>query len=190
MLLQHRISQVVVGLVLVCSAAVLMLAFAQPEHKVTSQLAQTPVAKMIGTWKGTSWAFRPDGQRHEGPVVERVRWHLAGAAILVEGYGHYKDEASGEFITVHEATGLIELEKDGTTIAFYARRAGEPFVKRTLEVDGDTLRWFIDGQPGMKIRFTLTLTDTTWTEIGEMSRDDGQTWTQFLGMELTKTAAK
>jgi hypothetical protein len=152
-------------------------------------LAKTPAAGLVGEWAGTSWSMGRDGLRHEGRAVERARWNLAGTAIIVEGYGYTVDEATGARTTRHDAAGLIELDAATDEIAFYARRAGAAFAKHTLEVneaDG-TMRWSPDSAPGVDIRFTISLADGRWREIGEMSRDGGATWTTFLGTDLERT---
>jgi hypothetical protein len=36
------------------------------------------------------------------------------------------------------------------------------------------------------IRYTITLGENTWNEVGEMSRDGGATWTRTVEMNLTR----
>lgn len=148
----------------------------------SGSLADAPVAKMVGRWRGEGWSIDRSGQRITSLARERAHWNMAGTAIIVEGLG---TAGEGDNLVVgHDAFGLVEMQND--TMVFYARRAGEEFQKFAIEHDEVTgnLRW----RRGENVRFTITLTDMTWIEIGEYSTDGGNSWTQFLGMELHKVA--
>jgi hypothetical protein len=174
---------------LTVGAAALTLAPAQPEHEITTPLADHPAAKMIGLWRGTGSSLgRADGRWVQSSAVERAHWNLAGTAIIVEGYGYHDDPNTGERIVGHDALGVIEWDEETGAAAFHARAAGQEFKRHTLEIleESGQLRWGFDPTPGVTLRFTVTLTDTRWHEIGEMSRDGGATWSKFLETELTR----
>lgn len=158
----------------------------QPAHKVTSPLADTALAKMVGEWRGTSWIMTPVGERHEGEAVERIRWNLAGTTLIVEGYGYSTDAATGEITVAHDAMGIIEHDARTGGITFMARRNGAEFTRNTLTIDEGTgnIQWTPGGPQAGSVRFTLELTDDRWLEIGEWSRDGGTTWVQFMGTDL------
>lgn len=159
----------------------------QPAHKVTSPLADTALAKMVGEWRGTSWIMTPVGERHEGQAVERIHWNLAGTALIVEGYGYTTEAASGEITVSHDAMGIIEHDARTGGISFLARRNGAEFTRNTLTIDEGTgkIQWTPGGPQANAVRFTLELTEERWLEIGEWSRDGGTTWVQFMGTDLT-----
>lgn len=158
----------------------------QPAHKVASPLADTALAKMVGEWRGTSWVMTPVGERHEGEAVERIRWNLAGTALIVEGYGYTTDAASGEITVSHDAMGIIEHDARTGGITFMARRNGADFTRNTLTIDENTgkIQWTPGGPQANSVRFTLELTEDRWLEIGEWSRDGGKTWVEFMGTDL------
>lgn len=166
----------------------LALLASQPDAKVSTPLADHPVARMVGTWRGTVTAMGRDGQWHMGVAVERARWNLAGTAIIVEGYGYSEDPATGERTVRHDALGVIEHDAAAGAPRFYARRAGAPFESHTLQADPDTgvMTWSPKSPQGVTIRFTLTITDRRWHEVGEMSPDGGQTWNRFLESDMAR----
>lgn len=45
--------------------------------------------------------------------------------------------------------------------------------------------WTLEHPQAGRIRYTIRVTDQTWHEIGELSRD-GQTWNQMFEMKLTR----
>ncbi|MCB9846263.1 MAG: hypothetical protein H6811_09785 [Phycisphaeraceae bacterium] len=153
----------------------------QPEAEPAEGLAAHPIAAMIGLWRGAASNLGRDNQWHEAQAVERARWNLAGTAILVEGYGYIEDAQTHERTVGHDAFGLIELQED--EVAFYARRAGADFERRVIETLPDgRLRWSMQAR-GATMRFTITLTEDRWHEIGEMSRD-GERWSRIIETDL------
>lgn len=170
----------------------LSLLSSQPDARVTSPLAEHPVARMVGEWRGTVTTMGRDGQWHEGVAVERARWNLAGTAIIVEGYGYTEDPATRERTVRHDAIGVIEHDADADAPRFYARRAGAPFESHTLKADPATgvMTWSPKTPPGVTVRFTLTITEKRWYEIGEMSPDGGQTWSRFLESDMARVEPK
>jgi hypothetical protein len=143
---------------------------------------------MVGMWRGTVNAMGRDGQWHEAVAIERARWNLAGTAILVEGYGYSDDPETGDRVSGHDAAGLIEWDAEAELAVFHAHRAGGDFERYTFELtdDGESIRWHMEPNPGVSIRFTITLTENNWLEIGEMSRDGGENWIKFLEMNLDR----
>ena len=147
-------------------------------------LASHPVSKLVGEWRGSGWAMQPDQSRSEFDVVERVRWNLAGTALIVEGYG-YLDDETGERLVGHDAFALVTWDDETETVKFHTRRAGEPFVEHemTWDADREALVWVL--QPN-RVRFIITIKDGVWTEKGEFSPDGGENWVGFLEMTLNR----
>lgn len=157
-------------------------------------LKSTPLAKFIGRWEGESSMAMPGGpgsapQPQIAKVVETAQWKLGGTAVLVEGRGAMNDPATGEERVVHDALGLMRFDPKSRSLRFLAFKANEPTVDAELQtLDNGDLRWAMEPAPGRHVRFTITLTDDTWKEIGEFSPDGGQTWRQFLTMNLKRVA--
>lgn len=160
----------------------------ETEVKLVDELVNHPAAKMVGMWRGTVNSMGRDGQWHEAVAVERARWNLAGTAILVEGYGYSEDPETGTRVNGHDAVGLIEWDTANESAVFHAHRAGEEFKRYTFELanEGESIRWHMEPGPGITLRFTITLTDDRWFEVGEMSRDDGKNWMKFLETDLAR----
>jgi hypothetical protein len=125
----------------------------------------------------------PNGERHTYEAHERARWNLAGTAIVIEGLGLARDEA-GALTIGHDAMAVIRMDDESGEAVFIAGREGD-FARHGLEVlddDAGVMRW----SPGGPVRFTITIDGDTWEEVGEFSRDGGETWTPFLGMTLER----
>lgn len=185
----HHSRLAAVALVALCSLGLApMSGTVQPEVEAAAPLSAHPVAKIVGLWRGTASSMGRDGQWHEAVAVERARWNLAGTAILVEGFGYVVDPETDERHVGHDAFGLIEWSGADDAPVFHAHRVGGEFEAHALERvgDGEALRWSMSPGPGTTLRFTITLTEDRWLEIGEMSRDEGETWRKFLETDLAR----
>jgi len=169
----------------------LMVQAPQPaESKPSERDPLGPVRPLVGEWRGEGWVEFMPGNRRVSSVTETV-WSKAGGDVLVvEGLGKAADPASGKEITVHEAFAVIWYDAPSRRIMFHAFKAGGISHQTALEVLPEGIRWQLPGQRGMQVRFTVTMNESKqWHEIGEVSRD-GQSWTQFLEMTLTRTASE
>lgn len=135
---------------------------------------------LIGSWEGTGWQMTAAGQRSESRVTERAELRLGGAAILVEGEGRTDEKV------VHSALGVILYDAPSASHRMRAFRADGHMVDAVLEVGDRTFRWGFDDPRAGRIRFTARFTSEVWEEIGEVSRDGGATWQQFMGMTLRR----
>ena len=159
---------------------VLGLSFAQEEAR--APLASEPLfAKLIGTWEGEGWTMLGPNERAEFKQTELVEAKANGHAITVEGLG--KDKESGEL--VFQAFGVFsyDAEKDAYVLTTFQTEGYS--ITMNPEVTDDGFIWGFDVPQGT-VRYTATLTDTSWTEIGEFSPDGGETWFQTFEMNLTK----
>ena len=151
-------------------------------------ITESPAAKFVGTWEGTASHALP-GQDKPSMVdmVEKVEWRMGETALLIEGRGVMKDDATGEENVVHDALAVVRFDPRTHKLMFHAFKAGEPSNVSELEmVDNGDMRWFIEPAPGRMVRFTISLTDDTWTEIGEFSPDGGVTYQPFMQMNLKR----
>lgn len=157
-----------------------------PEGAANERLGAHQVSSMLGEWRGRGWSMLPDGSRVEFDVVERVRWNLAGTALLVEGFGFSANPETGEREVGHDAFALIVWDEQKQAPTMHARRAGDPgggFATYDIAWDADkgALVWQV--QPD-RVRFIIVVADGVWTETGEYSPDGGGTWMRFLEMRL------
>ena len=53
-------------------------------------------------------------------------------------------------------------------------------------INDHTFQWGYSNTMAAQIKFTISVIDNTWFEIGEMSRDGGKTWMKYFEMTLKK----
>lgn len=178
-----------VGVIIAGLAAAVTTAGQNQGPLVVPDLKDTPIAKFIGEWAGESTAAVRGGGEETATVHERAQWKLGGAALLVEGRGTMRDPETGDETVVHDALGVIRYDAATQSLRMHAFRADHPPVESPIEVlDNGDLRWGFEPAPGHTMRFTITLTDDTWVEVGEYSPDGGTTWMQVLEMDLFRIA--
>lgn len=128
---------------------------------------------LVGDWKGEGWILTRDGKRETFSSSEVIRRKLMGTALLIEGT-HTGFEAMA--VVTHDAkAGQYRWR------SFTSRGGG---VDTEVKITGDrTLEWY----PSEHSRYTIRITDAgQWEEVGEYSRDGGETWTPFFGMSLQR----
>jgi hypothetical protein len=141
---------------------------------------------LVGEWKGEGWIQMGPGKPSYAIQTERVTPKAGGAALLIEGIGREKNEDGSAGKVVHDAVALLRWDDQAKQYRFSTAVAGRGSADPWLEVRGPNhVVWGMDTPQG-KIRYTITLTEKgEWFEIGEYSRD-GEKWTKFFEMTLTK----
>ena len=122
--------------------------------------AMAPLAIFNGTWRGPATATLGDGRRVELTQTERVGGFLGGSLKLIEGKGYAADGS-----VVFNAFGVISFSPQSGKYGFrsYAQGHSGDFA---IEVTAEGFVWTIDTGPA-KIRYTATVKDGVWSEIGE-----------------------
>ena len=90
---------------------------------------------------------------------------------------------------VHDAIGLISYDAEEGKYRFRTYRAGGETLDPTIHIRDDSIIWSFQ-QGGRTIRFTATVKENVWTEIGESSPDDGKTWYRFFDMKLDRVTSE
>ncbi len=158
--------------------------FAQP--RVDPEPAIEAVAKaafLEGDWAGEGWVQMGPGPREEFTQTETVTSMLDGAVLLIEGLGRSKDGETTD--KVHHALAVISFDPVGNHLVFSSYVAGRPRLDLVPEVAPDSFKWGFSPPGGGEIRYSIVVEGGVWHEIGEYSRD-GESWSQFLEMHLTK----
>ena len=122
--------------------------------------AMARLAYMDGVWRGPASSLTPTGWR-EVVQTERIGPLLDGAVKVVEGHGYLPDGTTG-----FNALGIISFDP-GTgayTLHSYAQGYAGDFPLRVTDTG---YVWEVPGGPGMIIRYTATIGDGHWREIGE-----------------------
>ncbi|MBK8725249.1 MAG: DUF1579 domain-containing protein [Holophagaceae bacterium] len=124
------------------------------------QAALAKLAFMDGLWRGTAWTLLPSGEKHTITQTERIGPFLDGSVKVVEGRGY---EADGKVafnafgtISFNPATGAYTLHSHamGSVGDFSLTPTATGFV------------WEIPAGP-MILRYTATLQNGTWHEVGD-----------------------
>ena len=152
-----------VALALFLAVAAVPVAAQAPDPAIrmdAQREAMTRIAWMDGVWRGPAWSLRPGG-RHEITQTERIGPFVGGTVRVIEGRGYVQDGSVG-----FNALGIISYDPDTSryTITSYALGRSGAFA---LRLTGDGYVWEVPAGPGAVIRYTATLRDGTWREIGE-----------------------
>lgn len=116
---------------------------------------------MRGVWRGRATGALPDGTRYTVTQTERMGPMLGGDVVVIEGRG-YRDDGTTGF----NALGVVSWNPDTQSyeLRSYAQGRAGTFP---LELTPTGYIWSIPAGPGATIRFTATVTDKHWREIGE-----------------------
>lgn len=140
---------------------------------------------MLGEWEGTGWMMTREG-KEESDMREKVECKQGCNIMIVEGLGTKTDPDTKELKISHEAFGVITYNFDTKSYQLRAYKDGNVTVSDIEMISDNKIRWNMDVPNNGKVRFTAEYTDSTWQEIGEFSRDGGESWMQFLGMDLMR----
>jgi len=141
--------------------------------------AMKPLAMMDGVWRGPAWTMLPTG-KHEITHTERIGPFLDGQIKVIEGRG-YNADGTVSF----NSFGIVSFDpakKEYTLHSHALGRAGD--FKLTPSADGYV--WEIPAGP-MTIRYTATIKDGAWKEVGERIAP-GQAPVQFFEMNLKRVS--
>ncbi len=115
---------------------------------------------MDGVWRGTAWTILPSGEKHTITQTERIGPFLDGTIKVIEGRGY---EADGK--VAFNAFGIASYNPAtrAYTLRSYAMGQAGDFV---LTPTDDGFTWEIPAGP-MTIRYTATVKNGTWREVGD-----------------------
>jgi hypothetical protein len=121
---------------------------------------------MRGVWRGPATGVLPDGTRYAVMQTERMGPMLGGDVVVIEGRG-YRDDGTTGFNAFAVVSWNVDTQ--AYELRSYAQgRAGTfPF-----EPTSTGYVWSIPAGPGATIRFTATVTDKHWREVGEYTAGD------------------
>ncbi len=119
-----------------------------------------PLAAFDGTWRGPAKVTLADGKVVEITQTERVGSFLDGSVKVIEGRG-YTADGTQRFNAF--AVLSYSPQTDKYNFRSYAQGYSGDFP---LEVRPDGFTWSIRAGPAT-IRYTATVKDAVWTEVGE-----------------------
>ncbi|MCA9292433.1 MAG: hypothetical protein KDA20_01320 [Phycisphaerales bacterium] len=135
--------------------------------------------KLHGQWRGPAWTILPNGEKHELTQTERVGPFLDGAVLVIEGKGFEPDGAVG-----FNAFGIISFNamKRAYSMRSYAMGFEGDYVVTPTD-DGFT--WEIPAGP-MTMRYTQTIKDGKWHEVGDRFMPGRDEPVRFFEMTLQR----
>ncbi len=122
--------------------------------------ALQPLAFMDGVWRGQASTTLPDGTTHAVTQTERIGPLLDGSIKVIEGRGYNADGSTG-----FNAFAVLSYDLAAKAYHFRSWAMGQSGdFEFTPQDDGYT--WEIPAGP-MTIRYTATIKDGSWHEVGD-----------------------
>lgn len=159
-----------------CIATLTQSSAVQAQPAPTRAEAMSKLAFMRGVWAGPASGTNPDGSRYSVYQTERMGPMLNGDVLVIEGRGYKPDGSTG-----FNALGIISWDARQQKYEFrsYAQGMAGTFDFRPT---ADGYVWSIPAGP-MTLRYTATVKDGHWREIGERLMADKPP-AQFFEMNL------
>jgi hypothetical protein len=140
--------------------------------------------QIIGEWEGDAWTMRREG-RVSVRQKEWVGTEAGGTMIVIRGLGVLT--VDGVEQPVHQAFAVVHHNHERTGIMMRAFTAEGHWLDPEIVATEKGYTWYMTDPRIGRIRYDMVLDDQDrWVEDGYYSRDDGKTWTHFMGMVLTR----
>ena len=141
------------------------------------------LAPLTGRWQGEAQVFQPvQTIVHQTEEVERG---LEGLVLIINGTGHATAERTGAPVFRAFAVISYDTRRSQYDVRAYTHE-GHATTATGVFLDDGSFRWsFAPGGP-VQVRFTITFDQTTWRELGEISMDNGATWTRTVDLNLRR----
>lgn len=169
--LQYKVMETVVRRIFAClivlqlaSATVAVANAADPRMAAMAAERSQAMAKlgyMRGTWVGTARGMAPDGTPFEVTQTERMGPMLGGDIVVIEGRGYDKAGA-----VAFNAFGIVSYNV--FTKAYEMRSYAQGFAGTfPFQLTPQGFVWETPAGQGAIMRFTATIGNGTWHEVGE-----------------------
>lgn len=172
-------------LLLIFASLIGSFAFAQNPYQPKKETIEAiqKIAFINGNWEGSGW-IQMGPERHTFTQKETIATKVNGTVIQIDGLGLDEKDPN---ITVHQAFAIISYDITKSQYLMKAFRGDGAQIDADFKLlDSQTIEWGFTHPMAGKMRYTITVKNNTWVEVGEMSRDGGKTWTKFFEMTLTK----
>jgi hypothetical protein len=143
--------------------------------------AMARLASMAGDWQGEANVTFPAPRTVY--QSEHIETAMNGLLLVIRGAGHAAADRAGA--PIFNAFGVISYDDARDIYEFRVYNDGRAATATARFLDDGRLQWTMDFSPVI-IRYTITLTENGWHEVGEMSRDAGTNWTQTIDMTLRR----
>jgi hypothetical protein len=122
--------------------------------------AMARLAFMNGIWRGPAWSITPAGRR-EVTQTERIGPFLGDSVKLIEGRAYLADGSVG-----FNALGVISFDPASGAYSLSSWAQGYAGVF-PLRITSDGYVWEVPAGPGAIVRYTATIGNGRWREVGE-----------------------
>jgi hypothetical protein len=153
----------------------------QPKKETIDAIQK--ISFLTGNWKGTGW-IQMGPQKNTFNQTENISAKVNGTIIQIEGQG--KDQQKPD-VVIHEAFAIISYDVENSKYLMKAFRGdGEQIDAEAKLINDHSFQWDFSSAMTGQIKYTITVVSNKWTEIGEMSRDNGKNWFKYFEMILDK----
>ena len=157
----NRLACFALTVCLAVAAAPAAAQFQDPAPRIAAQReAMARLSAMDGVWRGPAWSLTPQGRR-EMVQSERIGPMLDGAIKVMEGRGYAADGSVG-----FNAFGVVSYDPDRRAYSLSTWALGHSIIV-PLTITETGYVWEAPAGPGAIIRYTATIRDGTWHEVGE-----------------------
>jgi hypothetical protein len=155
----------------------------QPSPSVIRE-ALSKLAKMVGRWEGEATIQLGPGQTVKVKQSEHVQFKLDGGVLLIEGIGR-EPIANGQEKIVFRALAVCTFDPNTKSYSMHAFRDNGLSKVCSVELTESGMVWGFADARGGRIRYTINLSDDTWSEVGEYIMD-GQPTRQIFEMKVRR----
>lgn len=132
-----------------------------PKALIAAQKAAMDTLKIMdGVWRGTAWTLLDSGQKHTITQTERIGPFLDGSVKVIEGRGYDPDGT-----VTFNAFGTVSYNPASKAYTLHSHASGM-VGDFALTPRANGYVWEIPAGP-MTIRYTATIGDSTWNEVGD-----------------------
>lgn len=172
-------------IILALAMFIKIIAFAQNPFQPKAETidALKKISFLTGNWKGTGW-MQMGPEKHTFTQTEAIVSKVNGTVVQIDGLG--KDLKNPEII-IHQAFAIVSYDIQNAKYLFKAFKGDGGQIDADAKlIDEHTFQWGFSSPMTGQVKYTISVVNGKWTEIGEMSRDGGKTWLKYFEMQLEK----
>ena len=149
---------------------------------VHAQMSMNELASLLETsWEGEGYQMTEQGERFEFTHSEVVTPKLDGKLITFNGTAVNKKTGEVGF----KAFGVMYTDTETGKAKMHAWTDQGQYTHADVTFTEDGFYWEFTVPGGGTVRYTTTLTKTSWSETGRYS-PNGEQWYPFMEMNLAK----
>lgn len=154
-----------------------------PPNQAEQREAMARLAPLIGRWSGPANVLSP--QEMLVHQTEQVESAVDGLLLVIRGTGYDNPAHTGA--PIFQALAVVSYNDARDIYEFRSYAQGHATTATGQFLEDDAFRWSIAPGGPVRIQYTFRFSGDSWNEIGEISYDNGQTWTRTIEMNLTRT---